>query len=833
MRVLPLLLLLPGLALAQTGLIVQPASPPRGVTLPPTSAALVDEATALSVNPAGLRFVGPGQLFYLHERNLAQDQVGDGLYLGATLLGGLGAGFSLDWMRGHGLPDYRKTSFGLAVGSRKLSLGVGYHNLSSRDPDLNRLYGFDLGLTLRPTRFLSVAAVVKDINDPVEGAFTMPRSYSLAVGVRPFGERVTLGADYLASDGAWDEGRLTYTLQAAVIPGVGLGAGLSHGLGSDRTLALQFAATLDSSFFGLTYAGGGAEGGLDHVVAVRLSAQKYPALRLGGGSVALVDLDDELRERGGTLSLLGFNEPDPFLRLTRWMDEATKDPRLKGVVLKVSGLPGVDWGKAEELHQAVLRMRAAGKRVLAVLYSVDDRAYFVGSAADEVYALSSSSLLINGLAASVISLGGTMEKLGVTWDVARVGEYKTATEQLTRRDMSPAERETVEAYLDSQTAHDVAAVTKARRITPERLREAWGAGILTAQRATELGLVDGVLLPEELEDKLKKLVPGASYDPTYSPRDERELRWTGLRRIAVVPVLGTISGGKSRKSPLGGEAIAGAETVALALERAQRDPSVAAIVLRVDSGGGDVLASELMYRAVLEAKKHKTVIASMGDVAASGGYYTAMGADEIWASPTTLTGSIGVFYIKPALRGLLGDKLGVNEQTITRAPMAEVLNSWRPWTEAEQKAVQAWVDAAYDDFITQVSVARKLDKAKVDAVARGRVWAGTAAKEHGLVDGMGGLMDAVQAARKRAGVPPGEELELVVMGDARGLFSSMGGEPGIDASLLPEPVLESLPLEPPALPPGIQALVREVGLEAPWMQEPGLKAVQPYTLKVH
>ena len=828
MRALSLLMLLPGLALAQTGLIVQPATPPRGVTLPPTSAALVDEATALAVNPAGLRFVGPGQLFYLHERNLARDQVGDGVYLGTTLPGGMGAGFSLEWMRGRGLPDYRKTSFGLALGSRKLSLGVGYHNLSSRDAALDRLSGFDLGLTVRPTRFLSVAAVVKDVNAPVEGPFTLPRRYNLAVGVRPFGERVTLGADYLAAEGAWDDGRLTYTLQAAVVPGLGLGAGFSHGLGSDRSLALQFAATVDTSGFGVTYAGGGAEGGgLDHVVAVRLSSQKYPALRLGGGSVAMVDLDDELRERGGTLALLGFREPDPYLRLTRWLDEATKDPRLEGVVLKVSGLPGVDWGKADELHQAVLRMRAAGKKVLAVLYSVDDREYFVASAADEVYALPSASLLINGLAAHVLSLGGTMEKLGVTWDVARVGEYKTAPEQLTRRDMSPAQRETVEAYLDSQTAHDVAAVTKARRITPERLREAWASGILTATRAKDLGLVDGVLLPEELDDKLKKLVPGASYDPTYSPRDERERRWTGRRRIAVVPVLGTIAGGKSRKSPLGGEAVAGAETVALALERAQRDPSVAAIVVRVDSGGGDVLASELMYRAVLEAKKHKPVIASMGDVAASGGYYTAMGADEIWASPTTLTGSIGVFYFKPALRGLLGDKLGVNQESITRAPMADVLDPWKPWTEAEQKAVQAWVDAAYDDFITQVATARKLDKAKVDAVARGRVWAGTAAREHGLVDAMGGLTDAVEAARKRAKVPAGEELDLVVMGDARGLFSSLGGEPGIDASLLPELNLE------PSLPPGVQALVREAGLDAPWMLEPGLKAVQPYSLRVH
>lgn len=826
MHALPLLLLLPGLALAQTGSIVQPATPPRGVTLPPTSAALVEEATALSLNPAGLRFVGPPQLFYLHERNLVRDQVGDGLYLGSSLPGGLSAGLGMEWMRGRGLPDYRKTSLGLALGSRKLSLGATWHGFSSEDAALDRLSSFDLGLTLRPSRLLSVGAVVRDLNAPRSGAFTLPRHYNLAVGLRPFGERLTLGADYTAAEGAWAEGRLGYTVRATVLPGLGLGAGLSHGLGAERSLALQFAATLDTSRFGLTYAGGGAEGGgLDHVVAVRLSSQRYPALGLGGGTVAMLDLDDELRARvSPAMSLLGVSASDPYLRLTRWLDLASKDPRLKGVLVKVSELPDVSWGKATELRQALLRLRASGKRVMAVLYSVDDRAYFVGSAADEVYALPGSSLLINGLSASVTYLGGTMDKLGVTWDVARVGEFKTAPEQLTRHDLSPAQRETINAYLDTQVDEYEAGVAKARDLSRERLREAWAAGILTAARARELGLVDGVLLPEELDAKLEALAPGARYDPYYSPRNEREERWGGRRRIAVVPVLGTISGGKSRESPLGGEKLAGAETVTLALEQARKDPSVVAIVMRVDSGGGEVLASELMYHAVLEARKSKPVIASMGDVAASGGYYASMGADEVWASPTTLTGSIGVFYLKPALRGLLGDKLGVNQETLTRAPMADLLNTWSPWTEAQQKAVQAWVDSSYDDFITQVSTSRKLDKEKVDTLARGRVWSGAAARERGLVDALGGLVEAVEAARKRAGVPPEEDVDLVVLGEPRGLLSSPGGEPGVLAALLP-------PAEP-VLPPGVRELMREAGLDTPWMLEPGLKALQPFTLTV-
>ncbi len=818
-----LLLLLPALASAQTGALLAPPQPSRGVTLPPTSPALADDVTALAVNPAGLRFMGPGQLFYLHERNLVREQTGDGLFVGTTVLG-VGAGLGVEWVRSRGLPAYRKTAFGLGLGSERLSLGVAFNAFASEDAGLDRLSSVDLGLTARPARFLSLGVAVKDVNEPAVEGLALPRRWDVAVGVRPLGERWTLGADYAFTERTLGQGRLTWTLKAAVLPGLGLGAGFSHGLAGRMEPALQVAATFDTSYLGVTYAGGGAEGRLDHVVALRLSSQPYPALRFGPGVVALLDLDDRLVPQTNTgLSLLGVRGTDPFLKLMRWLDEAAKDPRLSGVVLKVSDLPGVDWGQAEELRQAVLRLRAADKKVLAVLLNVDDRGYFVASAADQVYALPGASLVVNGLSANVRYLGGTMEKLGISWDVARVGEYKTAPEQLTRTDMSAAQRETLNAYLDTQAGHYETVVAGARKVPVERVREAWALGLLSAAKAQALGLVDGVLPQEELEGKLQALMPGAHYAPEYAPRDTREARWNANRRIAVVPVLGSISGGKSRDTPLGGGSVAGAETVMRALEQAQNDPSVVAIVVRVDSPGGEVLASEQMYRAVLEAKKHKPVIASMGDVAASGGYYAAMGAHEIHASPTTITGSIGVFYLKPALRGL-GERLGVSQETLTRGPRADLLDMWRAWTPEEQKLVQGWVDEAYDDFITQVAQSRGLDKARVDAVARGRVWSGQDARERGLVDTLGGLMEAVAAARRRAGVPRSEDLDLVVLGEALGLLEALGGEPGVLTDLLPQ--------TPPALSPAVQGLVRETGLEEPGVLEPGLKALLPFSLSV-
>lgn len=827
MRLLALkLLLLPCLALAQTPTLVREPVSSRGVTLPPEATALVDEATALSINPGALRFVGAPQLFYVHERHRALDQVGNGLFTGATLLGVVGAGFGVEWLRNSPGPDYRRTSFGFALGTDTLSLGATHHAFSAEDNgDFDRLSSWDIGLAARPWRQFSYSVVARDINEPEQGEFALTRTFDVGVGLRPFGERYTLGVDYLFRSGGLDEGRLSYTLKAEVLPGLRLGAGFSHGLRRGEDQAVQLAATLDTSRFGVTYAAGGTAGEADHTLAVRLSMAPYRSLRLSTGVVALVDLNDRLS--GGvspSLALFGVSGSDPYLRLMRFLDLATQDPELRGVVLKMEGLGGVDWGRAEELRQAVLRLRGAGKKVMALVLSCDDKGYMVASAADEIYALPASSLHINGLSVGVTSFGGTMEKLGVSWDVARVGEYKTAPEQLTRKDMSEAERETLNAWLDTQVGWYEQAVTSGRKLPVERLREAWKVGLIPARTAQGLGLIDGILQgQEDLEKKVLGLAPGASFSENYSPRSERETRWGTRRRIAIVPVLGTIAGGKSREDPLGATRIAGAETVVLALQQAQEDPAVVAIVLRVDSGGGDVLASDLMYRAVLEAKKRKPVIASMGDVAASGGYYAAMAADEILANPTTLTGSIGVFYLKPALRGLLGDKLGVNQESLSRAPLADLMDFWRPWTPEEQRAVQAWVDSTYDDFITYVAAARKLEKAQVDAIARGRVWSGKDAHARGLVDRLGGFAEAVTAARTRARVDASEDLDLRVYGEARGLLSSLGGEPGVFARLLPEPQ--------PTLLPGMQALLRETGL-TPGLLEPGLKAALPYTLTV-
>src|SRR5262249_47333077 len=333
------------------------------------------------------------------------------------------------------------------------------------------------------------------------------------------------------------------------------------------------------------------------------------------------------------------------------------DRTLAGLVVKIERLP-IGFAEAEELREELVRLRKAGKRVAVALLSGGDKEYLVATGADQIWVAPQSFLDVNGLTASAIFLGDTMQKRGIKWDVARVGAYKNAPDSLTRASMSREQRESLDAFLDSEVHRYEGLVGEARGVPPESFRKILEQGLLAPRSAVRGKLADDVVDPAQLARGGAALVPdGRWIGPYWPPVPER--RWGEPRRIAIVPVMGTITSGKSRSDPFGIARSAGSETVQRALRDAETDPRVAAIVVRVDSGGGDGLASDIMYRAVLRARARKPVVATMGDTAASGGYYAAMGADWVLAQPTTLTGSIGVFVLKPGLEGL-GKKLGIN-----------------------------------------------------------------------------------------------------------------------------------------------------------------------------
>ena len=446
---------------------------------------------------------------------------------------------------------------------------------------------------------------------------------------------------------------------------------------------------------------------------------------------------------------------------------------------------------------------------VAIYYS-RDADYLMVSACDGLYAAPEAMMVVDGLRSSVVYFGGAAKLLGVEVDVARVGPYKTFPDQFTRSDMSLEQRETIDAYLDSNVKAVAARIQEARHLTPERWQAALDEGLKPARREKQLGTIDDVLTPSELDEVLRKEVPGARVDLTYRPFAHRDTRWGEKKQIAIVPVLGSIAGGKNQPSPLGGDLVAGAQSFIEALSSAVENPRVVAIVVRVDSGGGDGLASDLMYRAILEAKKRKPVVSSMGDLAGSGGYYVAMGGDEIFASPTTLTGSIGVFYAKPAIRGL-AEKLGVSQVSISKGKLAGITDLYDPWTPEQRAAAQRWVDDFYDTFLTEVATSRKLPKEQVDGVARGRVWSGADAADRGLVDHLGGLWDAISAAKVRAHVEQ-QEIDVTVVQPQTGMLSSLVGAVAPNALL--ESTIAALPRSPV-----LDALAKQLGPSA-WLLEP-------------
>ncbi len=814
-----LLVLFPALALAQASAIGE-----LRPTLPPTNAALADEVTAPEVNPAGLQFVGGPMLIYQHERNLHLDSIVDGLYFGSTFFDWVGLGVGLDWVRGPyagaDRTGYRKTSYTFSVGGQWLSAGTSFNVYT---PNLGSAPGpntWDLGLSSRPARWLALGLALKDIGDEASS-----RTWELAFGVRPWGDWLTLGANWqFPGFGTLDQSRVGAVVQAEVVRGLVLGTSVTKSWReAGEPWFWQVSLTVDTAHLGATYALGGGPNGTDHVIQARVSAARYRSLELFGRKVGLIDLDTALRQGGSALGLFGIRDEDPYLRLLRRLKLAAEDRTLGGLVVKIERLP-VGLAEAEELRGELVRLRKAGKKVAAVLLSGGDKEYLIATGADRIWVSPQSFLDVNGLTANAIFLGDTMQKLGIKWDVARVGPYKDAPDALTRASLSREARETLDTFLDVEMRRYEGLVSEARGLSSERFRKVLEEGLLPPRLAVREKLADDVVDPAQLDRAGTALVPDGRWIGTYWPPIP-ERRWGEPRRIAVVPVMGVITSGRSRSDPLGFSRSAGSETVQRGLRDAENDPRVAAIVVRVDSGGGDGLASDIIYRSVLRARTRKPVIATMGGAAASGGYYAAMGADWVLAEPTTLTGSIGVFVLKPGLEGL-GKKLGINVETLKRGPLSDILGLYKPWTPAEQAAAQRWVDAFYEDFVGEVARSRKMERQRVDAVARGRVWSGEDALARGLVDALGGMPEAIAEARRRAGVPDGEELDLVTYGGPVGLFGALAGENGVLTQL--GVGVES---EAPA-PDALQRLAREVGIPSLFMLEPGLKAALPFELQL-
>jgi protease-4 len=462
----------------------------------------------------------------------------------------------------------------------------------------------------------------------------------------------------------------------------------------------------------------------------------------------------------------------------RVLDAAAADRKVRAVVLHPQGFGG-GWAMGGELRDAVTRLRASGKPVVAFLEVGETLDYYVASAAGRVVMMPGGVLLVSGLLSDTPFFKATLDKVGIEADLHHIGDYKNASDMWTRDSMSTAHREAANAILDGLYGELLDGVAASRSIARDRVAAAIDVGFLSAKRARDLGLVDDLLYEDELLDQLEDEVGDASPAVRAGAYLQSLRTPAGAPRIGLVYVTGTIVSGRSVSDPLAGE-LAGSDTIGAALRALREDGSVRAVVLRVDSPGGSGMASDAIWREVQLTRKRKPVVVSMGDVAASGGYYVAMGGDAIVAQPSTLTGSIGVISGKFSLRGL-HDWAAVRREQIKRGRNADLFSDYQRFDPEQRELIRGQMQEFYADFIHKAALGRGLEDDDIDRVGQGRVWTGRQALERRLVDELGGLDRALEIARQKAGIAPGRALHLDVYPRPKGLFEAFGGETGDDA----------------------------------------------------
>jgi protease-4 len=752
---------------------------PAGLALPVPGAAVAEEPAGIGTTPAAAGFVRELALQWFREGNVTEQSDADGLYLAAGA-GPLGAGYSVEWVRpGEDGRRYRKNTLALALGDgRSSSLGFAWNRFSSPDPAIEALASWDVGLTVRPSRHLSVGLAMLG-RDARLGGVRLPLRYDIGIATRFLDDTFTFSADLLADDRARDDfhaTHLAFGAAAELRAGLALAAQLTVPLRDEPGLSRDPSAVLAVSWNGphlglaagalATPERGGALGGL------RVSGERYRAPGTGR-NVAEVDLEGALEPR--RLLFLTVGDRDPYGLLLRRLAALRSDPDVAAVAIKIEGLP-LGPGRTEELRAALSAIRER-KPVLAYLMGGGTAEYWLATAATGIAVPPGSTLDVSGVVRSRLFLKDALARLGVGFEVIARGAYKSAPEPLVRSESSPEAREATNALLDDVFGRLVADVATARRLPPERVRALVDAGLLAADEAKAAGLVDEVIWPDELVGWARRLTGRRVHlAGRYRPEAERRAqRWGRPPIVEIIRVDGPIVPGKSRAGPSGGPDLAGAETISGQIHRAAEDGQVKAIVVRVDSPGGDGLASDLIWREVVRARGRKPVVASMGDVAASGGYLVAVGADVIVAEPSTLTGSVGVFALKPDLSGLLA-KLSVGREAYTRGENAQLTSIAKPWSASERRAVERQIEVFYRLFVDRVAEGRRLPREELEPLAGGRVWTGRQAFDRRLVDRLGSLEDALAVAKERARLEPGDHVEIRRAGSGGGdLGSALSG----------------------------------------------------------
>ncbi|MDH3284352.1 MAG: signal peptide peptidase SppA [Acidobacteriota bacterium] len=509
-------------------------------------------------------------------------------------------------------------------------------------------------------------------------------------------------------------------------------------------------------------------------------------LTMSGGSVSwtpqkvlyvkLQGAVPELRSRDPLSELLTRDLVD-FRDLLDALESAGTDDRIEEVLLDIRDV-SMGWAQAEELREALFRLREQRKYATAYFETAGEMlgangSYYVATACDEIVLAPPGDINLTGLMAETPFLRGMFEKLEITPQFGQRKEFKNAVNTFTEKGYTPAHRAATEALLDSIYDEMVTGIARGRGLTPERVRELIDGGPYTATEALESELVDRLAYHDELVTAVEERVE--QFEPLIGIRrylKGRRPHSSGGDKIAVIYGVGTIVRGPSQGDPLMGE-LMGSDTITAAFRKAQDDDDIVAVVFRVDSPGGSYVASDLIRHEVRRTRDaDKPVVVSMGNLAASGGYFVSMQGDHIFANENTITGSIGVYSGKLVTRGFWNDKLGIRFGLIQRGENAEFMSSQVEWDKLARERMNKLLDRIYDDFVSKAAEGRGMAIDELEPLAHGRVWTGRDALARGLVDDIGGIDAALDKARELAGIPEDGRYRIVVLPEPRGLFQT-------------------------------------------------------------
>lgn len=473
-------------------------------------------------------------------------------------------------------------------------------------------------------------------------------------------------------------------------------------------------------------------------------------------SVLVVDLSQEYPERGSfDFSGYTFKRQTNFLSLIRAVEAAAEDDNILAMSLKADGV-GLSRTQIEELSKAVKAFRESGKTVYSFLSGASMGGLLAASMADSVYMPPTGDFMLLGMAIMPMFFSGAAEKIGIGFDVIQIGDYKGAAEMFTEKGFTAPLRENYTSILDALYADWLSTVSQGCGIPAEKLEEAVNTGVFSAKEGLEMGLIDGILYPQEYRAKILALVDDKDDRiVSVSKYSSAKRADSGKRKIAVVYCLGNIHAGPSQNNPFRNNYSIGDETFIEAIDKAAKDETVEAILLRVDSPGGSALASDFIWKSIVDAKEKKPVVVSMGGVAASGGYYISMPADSIFCDANTITGSIGVIFMKFHAEQLM-EKLGVTVDTVIRGSLADDFSIHKGMDADAYEAFRKSTEGIYNIFTSKAAEGRGLELDSLLNLAGGRIWTGRQAVDNHLADRVASFSEAIEATAKMASIPMNE-----------------------------------------------------------------------------